>query len=185
MSRITELLTKHFRLSPITPDKVSDNWVRWTADPILMSQMNAQTGKITRPDLQRYVAATWQGKRMIIGIYSRMDADHIGLYEAAVDSRHANVTFDSLVAPQKYGLANVLAETDPVLLDFFAEQHQIEKAIAKVVETNLPLIRHYETTGWRKEGILRQEAQAATGNRRLDVVQFGRLFAESLSARSA
>jgi hypothetical protein len=185
MSRITELLTERFRLSPITPDKVSDSWVRWLGDPILMSQMNARVGKIARPDLQRYVAATWQSKRMIIGIYSRTDADHVGLYEAAVDARHANVTFDALVGPQRYALASVLAETDPILLDFFVEQHRIEKAIAKVVETNLILIRHYETTGWLKEGILRQETQAAAGSRRLDVVQFGRLLQNTPPPRSA
>ncbi|MGE0006562.1 MAG: GNAT family N-acetyltransferase [Parvibaculaceae bacterium] len=176
MSQTRELLTKRFRLSPLSPDKVSDSWMKWTGDPLLMSQLNARVMKPSRADLQRYVAAAWQNKRILVGIYSRRDADHVGLYEAAVDARHANVTLDVLVDPQRYVLSNVLTETDPVLLDFFVKQYRIEKVIAKVVETNAPLIRHYEATGWLKEGILRQEVQSVAGNGRLDVVQFCRLY---------
>ncbi|MGE4251599.1 MAG: hypothetical protein AB7F09_19595 [Parvibaculaceae bacterium] len=172
----SELLTKRFRLAPISPDKVSDNWIRWTGDPVLMSQLNARAMKLMRPDLQRYVAAAWKSKRMIIGIYARASNEHIGLYEVAVDLRHRNVTLDVLVDHQRHDLSNALAETDPVLLDFFAKEHGVEKAVAVVVETNAPLIRHLEATGWLKEGVLRQEFQAVAGNRRLDAVQFGRLL---------
>ena len=185
MSPVKDPLTKRFRLSPITPDKVSDSWIRWTADPVLRAQMNAKVAKLSRADLQRYVVASWQNKRMVIGIYSRTNAEHVGIYEVAVDPRHANITVDALVDQQRYALPNVLAETDPALLEFFVKEHKIEKAIAQVVETNVPLIRHYEATGWSKEGVLRQEFQAVSGNRRLDVVQFGRLVGRALATGSA
>jgi hypothetical protein len=177
MSQITELLTKRFRLAPISPDKVSDNWVRWTGDPVLMSQLNARVMKLTRADIQRYVAAAWKNRRMIIGIYARTTGDHIGLYEAAVDARNASVKLDMLIDPQGYSLSDVLSETDPPLLGFFAKQHRVEKAIAQVVETNSALISHLAATGWHKEGVLRQEYAAVAGNRRLDAVQFGLLLA--------
>ncbi|WP_119391619.1 hypothetical protein [Taklimakanibacter lacteus] len=184
MSQTKELQTKRFSLRPITPDMVSDNWIRWTGDPVLMSQMNARVVKLSRADLQRYVVAVWKSKRMIIGIYARTGADHIGIYEVAVDPRNANITLDALVDQQRYVLPNVLAETDPVLLRFFAGDQRIEKAIAQVVETNAPLISHYEATGWVKEGVLRQEVHAASGNRRLDVVQFGRILASEQPERT-
>jgi len=185
MAQKSEVLTKRFRLAPISPDKVSDNWIRWTGDPVLMSQLNARVMQATRADLQRYVAVSWKNRRMIIGIYARADAQHIGLYEAAIDPRHGNVTLDALVDQQRYDLSDVLSETDPALLDFFATEHRIEKAIALVVETNTPLIRHYEATGWLKEGVLRQEYQAVAGNRRLDAVQFGLLLDGSKHVRPA
>jgi hypothetical protein len=178
MAQITELLTKRFRLSALTPDKVSDSWIRWTGDPVLMSQMNARIVKLSRADLQRYVVAAWRSKRMIVGIYSKAGGDHLGLYELAVEPRSANVTFDALVDQQRYAVSNVLAETDPHILAFLVKEHRVEKAVAQVVETNLPLIRHYEATGWLKEGVLRQEVQSAGGPGRLDVVQFGRLLVD-------
>jgi hypothetical protein len=156
--------------------------MKWTIDPFLMSQLNARVVKPSRADLQRYVAAAWQDKRIVIGIYCLSDADHIGLYEAALDPRHGNVTLDALVGAQKYALSDVLTETDPSLLDFFVKQHGVEKAIAQVVETNTTLIRHYETTGWLTEGVLRQETRSAANNRRLDIVQFGRLLSNGQAA---
>lgn len=183
MSQAQELLTKHFRISPISPDKVSDAWIRWSGDPLLMAQANARAARLSRADLQRYVAAAWKSRRMIIGIYARATGDHIGLYEASLDPRHGNVTIDTLIDQQTNVLSSVLAETDPVLLDFFFTQHRVEKAIAKVVETNAALIHHYEKTGWLKEGVLRQEVEAAAGGRRLNMVQFGKMSSgQSVSA---
>lgn len=177
MPQISELLTKRFRLAPISPEKVSDNWIRWTGDPLLMSPLNASVVKRSRADLQRYVAVAWKSRRMIIGIYVLVNADHVGLYEASVDPRHGTVKLDMLVDQQRYSLPSVLSETDPALLDFFVREHRIEKAVAQVVETNTAVIRHLEATGWRREGVLRREHTAATGNRRLDAIQFGRLLA--------
>jgi hypothetical protein len=178
MAESLELMTKRFRLSPISPDKVSDNWLGWTRDPVIMAQLNARPAKLTRADLQRYVAVSWKSKRAILGIYARASGDHIGLYEGSIDSRNDNVTLDVLIDQRRYGLSNVLAETDPVLLKFLATQRGIEKAIALVVETYAPAIKHYEATGWLKEGVLRQEHPAAIGTGRVDVVQFGRLLDE-------
>ncbi len=185
MPQKSDLTTKRFRLSPISPDKVSDNWLRWTGDPVLMARMNARAVKLSRADLERYVAARWKSRRMIIGIYALAGGDHVGLYEAAIDPGNANVTLDTLIGQQRYALSDVLGETDPVLLGFFAGQLRIEKVVAQVVETNAPLIRHYEATGWMKEGVLRQEVEAAAGGRRLDMVQFGRLLNASPAASQA
>lgn len=176
MTEKPELLTKRFRLGSIGPDKVSDNWLEWTRDSVLMSQLNARAAKISRADIERYVAAAWKDGRMIIGIYDRTNGEHIGLYEIALDGQHGNATLDMLVDQQRYDLANVLRETDRALLDFLAKQRRVEKAIAQVVETYTPAIRHLEATGWQREGLLRQERQSASGNHRLDVVQFGRLL---------
>jgi hypothetical protein len=176
MSEKRELLTRRFRLIPVSPDRVSDNWIKWTADPVLMSQLNARTAKLTRADLQRYVVSAYKRKRTIVGIYVKANGDHIGLYEAAIDPRNANVTLDVLIDQQRYDLSNVLSETDPVLLDFLARERGVEKAIALVVETYVPAIKHFEATGWKREGLLRQEYPAVDGKRRLDVIQFGRLL---------
>lgn len=176
MSNAPEILTKRFRLTPITPETVSDEWLRWTSDPQLMGQMNARVAKLTRTDLQRYLVESQRQMRAIVGIYSRKDGVHVGLYETEITQEHRNVTVDVLVDQGRYDLASVLRETDPALLTYLAGRFGLEKAVAKVVETYKPLILHFEQTGWRKEGVLRQEHPAASGPGRLDVFQFGKLF---------
>lgn len=176
MSNAPEILTKRFRLTPITPEMVSDDWLRWTGDPQLMGQMNARVAKLTRTDLQRYLVESQRQKRAVVGIYGRKDGVHVGLYETEISQEHRNVTIDILVDQGRYDLAHVLRETDPALLTYLAGRFGLEKAVAKVVETYKPLILHLEQTGWLKEGILRQENPAATGIGRLDVIQFGKLL---------
>lgn len=171
-----ELLTRRFRLSPVSPDKVSENWVRWTADPLLMAQLNIRPPKLSRVQIQAHVAAAWKGGKAVFGIYLRSSGDHVGLYEVALDRRNANATLDVLIDQHRHDLADVLSETDPAFLSFLAARHGVEKAVVQVVETYEPAIRHYERANWQREGVLRQERRAVTGDRHLDVVQFGRLL---------
>ncbi|MFZ5675393.1 MAG: hypothetical protein ACOZAM_20750 [Pseudomonadota bacterium] len=176
MSNAPEILTKRFRLTPITPDKVSDEWLRWTSDPDLMGQMNARVTKLTRTDLQRYLVAAQGQKRAVVGIYGRKDRAHLGLYETEINEENRLVTLDVLIDQHRYDLANVLRETDSALLSYLAGRFGLEKAVAKVVETYKPLILHLEQSGWRREGVLRQENPSAAGFGRLDVIQFGKLL---------
>lgn len=176
MTSPPEILTKRFRLTPITPMTVSDDWLRWTSDHDLMRQVNARVLKLSRTDLQRYLVTAQQQKRSVVGIYGRKDGVHVGLYETEISEEHRNVTIDVLVDQHRYDLANVLRETDPALLSYMAARFGLEKAVAKVVETYKPVILHFEQTGWLKEGILRKESPSASGGDRLDVIQFGRLI---------
>jgi hypothetical protein len=176
MTSSPELLTKRFRLAPITPMTGSDDWLRWTSDQELMGQMNAHVLKLSRTDLQRYLVTAQQQKRAIVGIYGRRDGVHVGLYETEISEEHRNVTIDVLVDQRRYDLSNVLRETDAALLSYLAARFGLEKAVAKVVETYKPVILHFEQTGWLKEGILRKESPAISGMERLDVIQFGKLI---------
>lgn len=176
MPEQSELQTKRFRLSPIGPDQVSDDWVRWTGDAQLMRQVNVPLRKLTRRDIQQYVVAARKTGRTIVGIYEKQSGAHIGVYEIALDPQNRNVTLNVLINQKRYDLSVVLRETDPVLLKFLAAHYGMQKAVAKVVETYLPAVRHYEATEWMKEGVLRGEHPSVDGSRRLDVIQFGKLL---------
>lgn len=176
MSEQSEFLTKRFRLVPIGPDQVSEDWVRWTGDAELMRQMNVPLRKLRRRDLQQYVIASKKGGLAIVGIYEKQNGAHAGIYEIQLTPQHKSVTLNVLVDPKRYDLSNVLRETDPVLLKFLKERYGMQKAVAKVVETYLPAVRHYEGSQWMKEGVLRGERPSVDGTRRLDIIQFGKLL---------
>jgi hypothetical protein len=176
LAHLQEITTRRYRLALITPDRVTDDWLRWTEDVALMRQMNSRLRKLTRADLQRYVVASQKVGRAIVGIYGLRGGAHIGLYEAELNARHRIVTIDVLVDQQRFDLPSVLTETDPALLDHLARRFGTQKAVAKIVETHTAALRHFEATGWRKEGVLRQEQPSADGRHRLDVIQFGKLL---------
>lgn len=176
MHEQSEFETKRFRLTSIGPDQVSDDWVRWTGDAQLMRQINVPLRKLKRRDIQQYVIAAKKTGRAIVGIYEKQSGAHVGIYEIALNSQNRNVTLNVLIDQQRYDLSIVLRETDPVLLKFLAARYGMQKAVAKVVETYLPAVRHYEETEWMKEGILRGEHPSVDGSRRLDVIQFGKLL---------
>jgi hypothetical protein len=176
MPEQSEFLTKRFRLTPIGPDQVSDDWLRWTGDAELMGQMNAPARKMRRVDLQQYVAAGKKSGRAIIGIYDRQNNAHAGIYEIQLSPQHKNATFNVLIDQKRYVLSVILRETDPVLLRFLKERYGIQKAVAKVVDTYLPALRYYEEVQWMKEGVLRGEHRSVDGTRRVDVIQFGKLL---------
>ena len=177
MAETSELTTKRFRLIPMTSDRVTDSWIKWTADADLMRQLNTRPLNMSRADLQRYVAGAPKRGRAIVGIFTKVGGEHIGLYETQGSApQHANVTIDVFVDQNRYDLSNVLTETDPVLLRFLKQQYKAEKAVARLPETYLPAIRHFERTGWLKEGVMRKEYPAADGVGRVDVVQFGKLL---------
>jgi hypothetical protein len=173
---VQEITTRRFKLAPITPGTVSGEWLRWTEDAELMRQMNSRLRKLTRANLQRYVAASERAGRAIVGIYERRSGAHIGLYETELNARHRLVTIDVQVDLQRFDLSSILKETDPALLDHLAGQFGTEKAAAKIVETYRAALRHFEATGWRKEGVLRQEQPSADGRGRVDVIQFGKFL---------
>lgn len=174
MAATSGLTTAHFKLRLMTPAMVTDRWVGWTRDPVLMAQLNSRLLNLSRIDIQGYVANAIASKRAIIGIFSKRNDEHVGLYEAVADPQHRNVTIDVLVDREQHDLQKVLRETDPVLLADLRSRFKMEKAVTMVVGTYLPAIRHFESTGWNREGVLREDYPSADGTSRVDVVQFGK-----------
>lgn len=177
MTTTIDLFTPNYRLRLMTPAMVTDRWVSWTADKSLMAKLNSKTLKLKKPDVQRYVASAIAGRRAIIGIFRLTDGDHAGLYEIALDQRHRIANLDVLVDLKRYRLHEVLTETDPVLLAHLKIRFGVQKAAAMVPATFVDAIRHFETAGWLREGVLRAEYPAVEAGKRVDVVQFGQLLA--------
>jgi hypothetical protein len=176
MAKTIDLLTPNYRLRLMTPAMVTDRWVGWTADKSLMGKLNSKTLKLKKPDVQRYVASAIAGRRAIVGIFRLTDGDHAGLYEIALDRRHRIASLDILVDLKRYGLREVLTETDPVLLADLKNRFGVEKASVMVPVTFVEAIRHFESAGWMKEGLLRAEYPAVEEGKRTDVVHFGQLL---------
>lgn len=176
MAQTIDLFTPNYRLQLMTPAMVTDRWVGWTADRSLMGKLNSKTLKLKKADLQRYVSSAIAGKRAIVGIFRLTDGDHAGLYEIALDRRHRIASLDILVDLKRYSLHGVLSETDPVLLADLKNRFGVQKASAMIPATYVDAIRHFESDGWLKEGVLRAEYPGVEAGKRTDAVHFGKLL---------
>lgn len=171
-----EFATKNFVLRYMTPPMVTERWVSWTSNNFLMGQINSRTTNLNKIDLQRYVATAIKNQRAIFGIFRKSDFEHIGLYDVMVDMRHRIANLDVLVEIPKIDLHTTLSETDPFFLAYLRHKMGFQKAAAQVPATFKDLLKHYEKSGWLKEGILREELPGLKANRRVDAVQFGKLL---------
>lgn len=176
MVNTIDLLSPNYHLLLMTPKMVTDRWASWTSDRSLMKRLNSKTLKLSKLDLQRYVISAIKGKRAIVGIFRRSDGDHAGLYEIVLDPRHHIASLDVLVDMKRYNLHSVLSETDPVLLGDLSRRFGVKKASVMLPETFVDAIRHFESAGWLREGLLRAEYPAVEAGKRVDVVYFGKLL---------
>ena len=141
-----------------------------------MNKLNSKTLKLSKLDLQRYVISAIKGKRAIVGIFRRSDGDHAGLYEIVLDPRHHIASLDVIVDMKRYSLHGVLSETDSVLLAELQGRFHVEKASVMLPTTYVEAIRHFELSGWQREGLLRAEYPAVEEGKRVDVLYFGHLL---------
>lgn len=155
---------------------VTDSWVSWTSNNFLMGQINSRAARLSKVDLQRFVAMAIKNKRLIFGIFRKSDFEQVGLYDVMPDLRHRIANIDCLVEIPKFDLAEILAETDVAFLAFLKLKMGFQKVSALVPATYKAMHKHYEKTGWLKEGILREELPGLKANRRVDAIQFGKLL---------
>ena len=171
-----DLYTEHYRLRLMTPAMVTSRWVEWSSDSAIMRQLNAKTKKLSKADIQNYVAASTAKKLAIVGIFRRSDGDHVGIYEVLFDQTHRNANLDILIDINRYGLSDVLTETNPVLLAHLQQRFGADKAAIVIPKTYVAMIRYMAEAGWKQEGILRVEYPPARGGQRIDGLQFGKIL---------
>ena len=169
--------TKNYRLLMMSPDLVTNAWVEWTNEPSVMEPLNVRAMKLTKADLQRYVAASNAQQKAIVGIFRGRGGQQVGIYELALDRHHMNASVEILVDTRKYDFDKVVSETLRPLLDHLQKRFDIGKFVALVPESYAAAIDFFDNAGWLREGVLREEMPALFSVGRIDVHQFGLLAA--------
>ena len=98
------------------------------------------------------------------------------VYEVLFDQTHRNANLDILIDITRYGLSDVLTETNPVLLAHLQQRFGADKAAIVIPKTYVAMIRYMAEAGWKQEGILRVEYPPARGGQRIDGLQFGKIL---------
>ena len=171
-----DIVTENFRLCLMKPEMVTDRWVEWTNDRSIMRQINSKPKKLNKSDIQNYVLHATLNRRAIIGIFRRLDHEHVGLYEILFDQAHRNANFDVLIDFKRFNITDVIDETLPALVNDVKKRFGAEKAVILAPESYSELLRYLEGSDWQREGVLRSEFPNANGAKRLDGLQFGKIL---------
>ena len=171
-----DLTTKEFRLVLMRPDMVTDSWVEWANDRVLMRQVNSKLRKVSKTDVQDYVLKATAQKRAIIGIFDLASMAHVGVCEIHFDQAHRNANLDILIDFRRYDIAKVLNEVLPPLFQELKSRFGAEKAVILTPMSYTRLIAYLDQSQWRKEGVLRSEYPSATASNRMDGIQYGWLL---------
>jgi hypothetical protein len=171
-----DLQTENYRLLLMRPDMVTDAWVQWANDRVLMRQINSKLRKTTRAHIQDYVLKATLDKRAIIGIFERATMAHVGVCEILFDQVHRNANLDILIDFKSHDLRRIMDEAIPALLQDLKSRFGAEKAVILAPQSYQSLVEYLNQSQWQKEGVLRAEFPHASENRRMDGLQYGRLI---------
>ena len=153
---------------------------RWVNDPRNRMRLNAPARNVSQPDVASYLNNGKAANRYFAGIQHRTSAKWIGMYEVTVDPRHLNASVEAMLDLTSPHLDPALSETLPALTALLAAKG-LEKAIAKVPETDAVMLRHLPRASWTKEAHLRLELKSwSEAGQRLDLIQFGKVLVTSI-----
>jgi hypothetical protein len=162
----------NFNAVLMSPERVSDDWVKWVADPLLMLPLGIQPRSTSKQELARYVMQRHSTQCAVIGIFSRAPERHVGLIEVTFDRKHLAATIELLINTRNHDFARVAKEVMPPLLTHLASRFTIEKFCALVPETHLTALAYYSAGDWSLEAELLDEVPSAALGRRLNIRQF-------------
>jgi hypothetical protein len=168
-----DIITANYRLLMMSPAMVTNAWVEWTNEPAVMEPLNVRAMKLTKADLQRYVAVSHAQKKAIVGIFRRRGEQQVGIYEIALDQQHMNASIEVLIDIRKYDFEKVVSETIQPLTDYLQKRFDIGKFAAMVPETYSSSLRFFGNSKWELEGVLREELPSLIEGERVSVYQFG------------
>ena len=162
-----------YRAILMTPELVSDDWVRWIGDPFMMTPLGMKPRIVDRPYLQQYVMQMHAKQRALIGVFQESSRRHVGIIEVGFDRKHFTAHVELFLDITTIDFSAVAKEVVPELFQYLAQRFKIEKFCASVPETHLQAIRYFQEYGWELEAVLTEEMPAPALKRRINMQQFG------------
>ena len=178
------LESARYCLRSLVADDVSERYLDWTADAELMRPLNRPAQRIARDELARYVRAFDNRLRFHLGVFSKADDGHVGVYTVEIDAPNRLARTNVLIGERAHWGVGIILETRSAVLDFLFETAGIEKVWGTPLARNVGALYNYQAQGFRCEGILKAHIRAAEGER-LDQYLFGMSREEWLARRHA
>lgn len=171
-----QLETAHYLVRSMKPEDVTPDYLAWTQDEEIMYGVNSAPGRMTMPDLHRYVAKFNNRNSFHLGVFLKDTGRLIGFYSIYWEQRHNIAGTNVVIGDRDYWGKGVVLETRAAIIDFLFGRLKVAKVWGSPMARNFSSVFNYKAQGFRCEGVLKRHRVSPKGER-LDQLMFG-LFPE-------
>lgn len=178
--RAVRLETERTVLLSMTPAHVTDRFVAWFGDPVVMANI-AMPLNLSRELLLRYRAGFDNDAGFLLGIFLARSELQIGWLRIFVDRQHDRATTTTVIGDRDYWGRGLGYEVRAATIAFMFEQLGLHKVVARSYSDSDRTHAINRKLGFRREGVLVENERGRDGAWR-DVHVYG-LLADEWRAR--
>ncbi len=141
------LESEHYVLRTLTPEDASEQACAWLADPKTAEMINAPPRALTLDEFKDYISNHDGISGLIVGIFSKARAAHIGFWAIYIDWERKEFQFNLLIGDRRPGEPGARHETEPVLYEYLFGELGLETMRCSVLSKNRAIDERFERVG--------------------------------------
>lgn len=179
------LETERFIVRSMTGNDLTENYMKWIADPELMRNLNTLPMHKTREEEAQRMKAYDNSTNFQFGAFTRQDNKLIGFFQVRIDRPHKLAEISVVIGDRQWWGRNAVLEARGAIIDFLFDRLKLEKIWGMPQVRNFAAVANYRKQGFRLEGVLRGHNESAyERGKRLDFAVFSLLRPEWQARRS-
>lgn len=173
------LETARFLVRSMRAKDITDDYMKWIADPELMRNLNMTPLRKTPEQEGERLKAYDNAATFQFGLFVKADNVLIGFYQLRIDRAHKLAELSVVIGNRDWWGRNAVIESRQAIIDFLFDRLKLEKIWGMPQTRNFAAIANYRKQGFKLEGILRGHNESAYDkNKRLDFAVFSLLRPE-------
>jgi RimJ/RimL family protein N-acetyltransferase len=179
------LETERFIVRSMGPNDVTDNYMKWIADPELMRNLNTLPFKQSVAQEGERLKAYDNSSNFQFGAFTKGENRLLGFFQVRIDRPHKLAEISVVIGDRDWWGRDVVLEARGAIIDFLFDRLKLEKIWGMPQARNFAAIANYRKQGFRLEGVLRGHNESAyERGKRLDFAVFSLLRPEWEARRS-
>lgn len=163
--------TKNYLVRSLEKGDVSEGWCNWLTDQTMADLLNAQCRKLSRDELESYIAKFDNRDRIILGIYHRPSATHIGVMTILASHTGQDALINLIIGEDRFrAIGNIMEmrEVRTAVSNYLFFERGFRAMFASVVAHNARVLAFMRLAGW--EVIDRVPSKPSATGRIVDLV---------------
>lgn len=165
--------TKNYLIRSLTRGDASEGWCNWLADPTTARLLNAPCRRLSRDELESYIAKFDNHQRILLGIFHRPSATHIGVMTILASRTGQDALINLVIGDERFraiGSIMEMREVRTAVTNYLFFERGFRAMFASVVAHNKRVISFMRLAGW--EVINRVPSKPSSAGEVVDLILF-------------
>jgi RimJ/RimL family protein N-acetyltransferase len=161
--------TANFYIRTLTVDDATERCAAWTDQAEVRHGLNLPDRKMTKADIETYIATFDQQSKVLFGIFDKTNNLLVGFLVGYIDWALRRYLANTVVGEAAYRHRGVLLEISRPYRAHFFETLDLRIMTATVLANNKAIIRYLDKTGWQLHDTLKNQAKSHADGTMVDV----------------